>query len=327
MIVKYFELKKQNLKEKNFFLLYGNNQGLINETIQDTLKPKLSKNIFNYDETEVFQDIDNFKENLINKSFFENEKLVIINRVSDKFYKIIEELISRDIEELSIILVAGTLDKKSKIRNFFEKDAKTLCIPFYEDNSQTLSNLTQKFMRERNINISQQIINVIVERVKGDRINLKNELQKIESFSKNKKNINIDDILKITNLSENYDISELVDNCLAKNKRKMIKILNENNFGPEDCILILRIFLIKLKRLLKLYLELDNKKNIDSAISSYKPAIFWKEKEIVKQQVKMLNQNKTKDLILKANEVELLIKKNPQISINLTTDFIISQTI
>ena len=327
MIVKYFELKKQNLKEKNFFLLYGNNQGLINETIQDTLKPKLSKNIFNYDETEVFKDIDNFKENLINKSFFENEKLVIINRVSDKFYKIIEELISRNIEELSIILVASSLDKKSKIRNFFEKDTKTLCIPFYEDNSQTLSNLTQKFMREKNINISQQIINVIVERVKGDRINLKNELQKIESFSKNKKNINIDDILKITNLSENYNISELVDSCLAKNKRKMIKILNENNFGSEDCILILRIFLIKLKRLLKLHLELDNKKNIDSAISSYKPAIFWKEKEIVKQQVKMLNQNKTKDLILKANEVELLIKKNPQISINLTTDFIISQTI
>ena len=80
----------------------------------------------------MFKDIDNFKENLINKSFFENEKLVIINRVSDKFYKIIEELISRDIEELSIILVAGSLDKKSKIRNFFEKDAKTLCIPFYE---------------------------------------------------------------------------------------------------------------------------------------------------------------------------------------------------
>ena len=327
MIVKYFELKKQNLKEKNFFLLYGNNQGLINETIQDTLKPKLSKNIFNYDEIEVLRDVDHFKENLINKSFFENEKLVIINRVSDKFYKIIEELISRNIEELSIILVASSLDKKSKIRNFFEKDTKTLCIPFYEDNSQTLSNLTQKFMRERNINISQQIINVIVERVKGDRINLKNELQKIESFSKNKKNINIDDILKITNLSENYDISELVDSCLAKNKRKMIKILNENNFGSEDCILILRIFLIKLKRLLKLHLELDNKKNIDSAISSYKPTIFWKEKEIVKQQVRMLNQNKTKDLILKTNGVELLIKKNPQISINLTTDFIISQTI
>ena len=327
MIVKYFELKKQNLKEKNFFLLYGNNQGLINETIQDTLKPKLSKNIFNYDEIEVLRDVDHFKENLINKSFFENEKLVIINRVSDKFYKIIEELISRNIEELSIILVASSLDKKSKIRNFFEKDTKTLCIPFYEDNSQTLSNITQKFMREKNINISQQIINVIVERVKGDRINLKNELQKIENFSKNKKNINIDDILKITNLSENYDISELVDSCLAKNKRKMIKILNENNFGSEDCILILRIFLIKLKRLLKLYLELDNKKNIDSAISSYKPAIFWKEKEIVKQQVRMLNQNKTKDLILKTNGVELLIKKNPQISINLTTDFIISQTI
>ena len=222
MIVKYFELNKKNLEGKNFFLLYGNNEGLINDTIQDSLKPILSKNIFNYDETEVLKDINSFEQNLINKSFFENEKLIIINRISDKFYKIIEEIISKNIEDLSIILVARALDKRSKIRNFFEKDAKTICIPFYEDNFQTLSLLTQKFMRDKNINVSQQIINIIVERAMGDRINLKNELQKIESFSISKKNININDVLKITNLSENYDISELVDNCLAKNKKKMI---------------------------------------------------------------------------------------------------------
>jgi DNA polymerase III subunit delta len=326
MIVKYFELNKKNLEGKNFFLLYGNNEGLINDTIQDSLKPILSKNIFNYDETEVLKDINSFEQNLINKSFFENEKLIIINRISDKFYKIIEEIISKNIEDLSIILVARALDKRSKIRNFFEKDAKTICIPFYEDNFQTLSLLTQKFMRDKNINVSQQIINIIVERAMGDRINLKNELQKIESFSISKKNININDVLKITNLSENYDISELVDNCLAKNKKKMIKILNENNFGSEDCILILRIFLIKLKRLLKLHVELDHKKNIDGVISSYKPPIFWKEKDILKQQIKISNEYSTKDLIKRTNETELLIKKNPQISINLTTDFIISHT-
>ena len=71
MIVKYFELNKKNLKGKNFFLLYGNNEGLINDTIQDSLKPILSKNIFNYDETEVLKDINSFEQNLINKSFFE----------------------------------------------------------------------------------------------------------------------------------------------------------------------------------------------------------------------------------------------------------------
>ena len=327
MIIKSFELKKKNLKDKKFFLLYGNNKGLIEETIQETLKPILATNIFSYEEADILKDVENFKENLINKSFFENEKLIIINRIGDKFFKIIEDIISKNIDGLVIVLIADNLDKKSKLRTFFEKELNTVCVPFYDDNLQTLAFITQKFMRDKNINISQQLINIIVERAKGDRINLKNELQKIESFSKNRKNISIDDVLKITNLSENYDISELVDNCLSKNKNRLIKILNENNFSSEDCILILRIFLSKLKRLTKLHLELSNKKNIDAVISSYKPPIFWKEKEIVKQQVKALNYKEIKDLIIRANEIELLMKKNPQFSINITTDFIISSAI
>jgi len=202
-----------------------------------------------------------------------------------------------------------------------------VCIAFYEDNNQTLSLLAQKIMRDKNINVSQQLINIIVERAKGDRINLKNELQKIENFSRNKKNISIDDVLKITNLSENYDISELVDSCLSKNKKKLIRILNENNFNTEDCILILRTFLSKLKRLIELHLEINNKKNIDIVISSYKPPIFWKEKDVVKQQIKAIKFDEAKTLMVKGNEIELLMKKNPQFSVNITTDFIINSSV
>ena len=202
-----------------------------------------------------------------------------------------------------------------------------MCIAFYEDNNQTLSLLAQKIMRDKNISISQQLINIIIERAKGDRINLKNELQKIENFSRNKKNISIDDVLKITNLSENYDISELVDSCLSKNKKKLIRILNENNFNTDDCILILRTFLSKLKRLTKLHLEINNKKNIDGVISSYKPPIFWKEKDVVKQQIKAIKFDEAKSLMVKGNEIELLMKKNPQFSVNIATDFIINSSV
>jgi DNA polymerase-3 subunit delta len=327
MIIKYFELKKKKLNENKFFLLYGNNKGLIDETIQETLKPILPKNIFTYEEAEILKNIENFRDNLINKSFFENEKLIIIKRVSDKFFKVIEEVIKENIDELSLILIADNLDKRSKIRNFFEKETNTVCIAFYEDNNQTLSLLAQKIMRDKNINVSQQLINIIVERAKGDRINLKNELQKIENFSRNKKNISIDDVLKITNLSENYDISELVDSCLSKNKKKLIRILNENNFNTEDCILILRTFLSKLKRLIELHLEINNKKNIDIVISSYKPPIFWKEKDVVKQQIKAIKFDEAKTLMVKGNEIELLMKKNPQFSVNITTDFIINSSV
>ena len=327
MIVKFFEIKKINLKNKKYFLLYGKNEGLIEETINETLKPNLPENVYNYEEKEILENISSFKENLVNKSFFESEKLIIIKRTTDKLFSLIEELIDKNIEDITILFIASTLDKKSKIRNFFEKSKNTACIAFYEDNIQTLSLVAQKFLKERKINISQQDLNILAERAKGDRINLKNELQKIVNFSLGRKSIGINEILKLTNLSENYDISELVDSCLSKNKKKINKILNENNFSQEDCILIMRIFLSKLKRLLKLYLDPNIKTNVEKALTSYKPPIFWKDKEIIKQQIKVLNFEKTKELVYKTGKIELIIKKNPSISINVTTDFIVNQAI
>lgn len=327
MIIKQFDLKKNIIREINFFLLYGKNIGLIEDTIKNSLKPILPKNIFNYEENDILKNIPSFRENLVNKSFFESEKLIIINRVTDRLFNLIKELTDQNIRDISIILVSDGLEKKSKIRNFFEKSKQTICIPFYEDNIQTLSLVAQKFLRERKIDVSQQELNTLAERAKGDRINLRNELEKIESFSLNKKKIGINEILKLTNLSENYDISELVDNCLSRNKKKINKIMNENNFNQEDCLLILRIFLSRLKRLLKLYLDPNIKINIDKAISSHKPTIFWKDKEILKKQIKILNFEKIKELIYKTNKIELIIKKNPNISIDVTTDFIVNQAI
>ncbi len=327
MIVKFFEIKKINLKNKKYFLLYGKNEGLIEETIKETLKPKLPGNVYNYEEKEILENISSFKENLFNKSFFESEKLIIIKRTTDKLFSLIEELINKNIEDISIIFIASALDKKSKIRNFFEKSKITICIPFYEDNIQTLSLVAQKFLREKKINISQQDLNILAERAKGDRINLNIELEKIANFSSKRKSIATNEILKLTNLSENYDISELVDSCLSKNKKKINKILNENNFNREDCVYILRIFLSKLKRLLKLYLDPNIKINVEKALASYKPPIFWKDKEIIKHQIKVLNFEKIKELVKKTGEIELIIKKNPDISINVTTDFIINQAI
>ena len=328
MIVKHFELQRKNLKKFQFFLLYGNNQGQIEETIKNILKPILPENTYIYEESEIINDINILKENIFNKSFFENEKLIIINRASDKSFKIFEDIVSEKINDVFFILISRSLDKRSKLRKLFETGKQSVCVPFYEDNFQQLAGIVQKFIKEKNINISQQMINVIIDRANGDRINLKNELSKIENFMFGKKNIVIEEILKITNLSENYDISELVDGCLSKNNNKIKKILNENNFSSDECILIIRTFLNKLKRLLKLN-EIINtdKSTIEEAISLYKPPIFWKEKEVIKQQLKFLNSSKTKDLIYKANEIELLIKKKPETSINITTDFVISQNI
>jgi len=327
MIVKADELK--NIKDKNidFYLFYGPNTGLIEETIDKIFKPIFSKNIINYDETELLNDVHAFKEMIFNKSFFDNEKLIIINRVSSKILNLIEELINTQITDLKVILKSGSLEKKSKLRSYFEKKKSVIISAFYEDSYQSLSAIVQKKFRDNKINVSNEIINLIIERSKGNRININNEIEKILSYTKKKNKIYLEDVLKLTNLAENYNISELVNQNLSKNKKKTINILNENNLNSEENILILRTFLNKLKRLNSLKIDLEKHKNIDQTLSSSKPPIFWKDKEIIKQQLKVLSLTEIKHLIRKVNNLELEIKKNNLISNQILNNFILENLI
>jgi DNA polymerase III subunit delta len=324
MIIKSYEINKINFNQNKLILLYGKNEGFKNETINNLIKDK--DEITKYEEKEVLENINDFIESLLSKSLFESEKIIIIKRITDKILKIIDKIDSENIEDIKIILNADNLEKKSKLRSLFEKDKKYICVPFYPDTEQTLLKLTYNFLKKKNISISPSNVNLIVNKCNGDREILLNELNKIELFSKKGKKITAENIAKLTNLIENHSISELIDNCLAKNKKKIVNILNENNFNNEDCILITRTFLNKAKKILKLSSEFQNNKNIDLTISSAKPPIFWKDKEITKQQIYKWTPEKIKQLIYKLSEIELLIKKNINNSINLITDFILNQT-
>ena len=326
MILKSFELNKLKLENYNFYLFYGDNEGLKEDTIKNFFVKKYQNKIHRYEEKEILDNIDDFYNNVFTKSFFDNEKLIIINRVSDKIREIIEELIEKKIEDIQFILNSKNLEKKSTLRKLFEKQKSIVCIPFYEDNNQTLNSIINLFFRNKKIPISQQLINVLVERSRGDRKNLNNELEKIENFSLNKKNLNIEEIIKLTNLADNYSASELVDHSLAKNTRKTVTIMGENNYSDEDNIIIIRTLLAKLKRLVKIYELVDEKNNIEQAISACKPPIFWKDKPLVAQQIRSWKKDGLEQLIYKTNEIELLVKKNSVLAKNILADFIINNS-
>lgn len=323
MIVKKFDLNKHVNSDKNFFLLYGVNTGLINETINKYFKQNYLDNIIIYDEAEAIYNMNLIKELIFNKSFFDDKKLIIINKATDKILYLIEELVENNIKDIKILLKSNKLEKKSKLRSFFEKEKNLIICPFYEDNYQSLLSIIQKTFREKRINVSNESINLIIERSGGDRINIINELNKIVLYAKNNNKVSLDDVIKLTNLSKNYDISELVNQNLLKNKKKTINILNENNLNTEENILILKTFLNKLKKLKNLKIDLEKNKNIEQVLSSTRPPIFWKDKEIIKQQLNTLSLNEIKYLINKVNDLELKIKKNNQISDQMLNNFIL----
>ena len=316
MIIKSFELEKIKSYQSNLHLIYGNNEGIKEDIINNYYINNFNGEILKFDEQEILNSKDEFISGLLNKSLFEVDKLIIISRGTDKLFDLICDILKRVSIETKIIIKCSTLDKKSKLRSLFEKDSKTICTPVYEDDNRSLTSIIQNFLREHKFNISQEIRNILIQRSNGDRMNLKNELIKLKNLSISKNKLSTEDVLKLSNLAENYSVFELSDNYLAKNSKKVSNILNENNYSSDDCILIIRTILNKSKRLLKIRNKIDNEKNIDRVISDFKPPIFWKEKDIVKKQAQSWSTDEIKEIIFKINDLEAVVKKNTVNSIH-----------
>ncbi len=322
MIIKSFELEKIKSYQSNLHLIYGNNEGIKEDIINNYYINNFNGEILKFDEQEILNSKDEFISGLLNKSLFEVDKLIIISRGTDKLFDLICDILKRVSIETKIIIKCSTLDKKSKLRSLFEKDSKTICTPVYEDDNRSLTSIIQNFLREHKFNISQEIRNILIQRSNGDRMNLKNELIKLKNLSISKNKLSTEDVLKLSNLAENYSVFELSDNYLAKNSKKVSNILNENNYSSDDCILIIRTILNKSKRLLKIRNKIDNEKNIDKVISDFKPPIFWKEKDIVKKQAQSWSTDEIKELIYKINGLETLVKKNAANSLIFVSNFV-----
>jgi len=320
MILKSFEVSKREISSIKLFLVYGENQGLKKEII-DTIKSKDSGKEIKYEETQILANKLFFFNEIKNRSLFDENKIYLIERCTEKISDIVFEVINSKIDDL-IIINCGNLEKKSKLRNFVEKSENAAIIPTYKDNSQSLVNIAKSFFTEKKIDISYETINLLVNRCNGYRGNLKQELKKISNYIIDKKIISLKEISVLTNLSENYSASELVDATLSKNLKKTQEILDENNYSQEDTFLVLRVFLHKTKKILNLIENIDKEKNIEKVIAEYKPPIFWKDKPVIKKQLQLWSFKTINELIYKLNDIELKVKKNNTTSLILMKNFI-----
>ena len=320
MIIKSYEIQKNksNFSKYNFFLLYGENQGLkkdIRKFIKTTLEQKDDNvEILSLYEDEILNNEENFYNYVYAGSLFNNKKIITIHEATDKIIKKISDIYDKYPENVFLIIFSEILEKKSKLRNFFETNKKTICIPCYLDNERDLRVIALSELKKNNIMLSQETVNLLIEKSNSDRNNLRNEIEKIRSYSLNKKKLELDDIKSLINFSGDYKSDIFINECLCGNIKQYKKIMSELYVDTVNQILLLRILSNKTQRLLKIKAEENKTNNMDNLINGTKPAIFWQEKPLVKKQLSIWNLNDLKKIIIEINNTELLCKKNPKIS-------------
>ena len=320
MIIKNYEVQKNksNFSKCNFFLFHGENQGL-KKDIRKFIKTATEQQDNNVEilflyEDEILDNEVNFYNFIYAGSLFNNKKIITIYEATDNIIKKISNVYNKYPENVFLIIFSEILEKKSKLRNFFETNKKTICIPCYLDNEKDLKMIAQLELKKNNIMLSQETVNLLIEKSNSDRNNLRNEIKKIHSYSLNNKKLELNDIKSLLNFSGDYKSDIFINECLCGNIKQYKKIISELYVNTVNQILLLRILSNKIQRLLKIKTEESKSNNVDNLINDVKPAIFWQEKPLVKKQLSIWSLNDLKKIIGEINDIELLCKKNPKIS-------------
>ena len=326
MLIKAYEISKKNLNSLNYFLIYGENYGLIKDLIKSVLELKEKKNgkyeKFEFEEEEIIKNQNNFYNLIFSGSLFSAKKVIFVNRTTDKMINLISEISKKQVKDILIFFKANQLEKKSKIRTLFEKENNLACIACYLDNNLNLIKMVNNEIKQTKIKLSNESINLLIERASGDRDNLRNEINKLKSFSFNKNIISYEQIKVLTNMAKNYQNDYIINLCLNGDVKNLNKTFKENNFPLEDFFILLKIFSKKIHRLHKIKILQRSEKNLDQIFNQLKPSIFWKEKDDVKKQIRLWNEKKINLIINKINNVELICKKNHELAMNIMLDFL-----
>lgn len=297
------------LKEK-IILFYGENLGLKDDLKNKIKDSKKEASILIYNQDDILKNEDFFFNEILNVSLFDEKKIFFINEATDKILNIIENIRDK-IDNHEIFLFSEILEKKSKIRNYFEKDKKLAAIACYNDNEITIKKIIQERLKGFT-GLSTHNINTLIENCGLDRSKLKNELEKIIIFFSDKK-INNENLEELLNIKENNNFNSLKDEAINGNKIKTNKLLGDTIFEKEKNILYINLINQRLMKLSAL-IEMTKLTNIDKAISEIKPPIFWKDKPFYIAQIKKWNSQKIKNILNSTFDLEVTVKSNSSIN-------------
>ena len=264
MIYKSYLIEENiNLINKNLFLFYGENLGLKEELKKKIKFENKNAEIINFIQDDIFKNEETFFNEIFNDSLFQNEKIYFINNANDKILNLVEN-IENKIDDIKIFIFSDILDKRSKLRNYFEKSEKAGVAACYADNEVTIRKKIQEKLKGFK-GLSAENINIIINSCGLDRIKLNNEINKIITYFLDKK-LESDKLEILLDLKINDDFNLLKDEALNGNKLKTNKLLSDTVIETEKNVLYLNIINQRLNKIAEV-IEMSKNNNLEKAVT------------------------------------------------------------
>ena len=310
MIYKSYLIEQNFSINENLTLFYGENLGLKNLFQKKIKEQNKDSEIISYNQEDILKDENQIYNEILNRSLFNAKKIFLVNGVSDKIIDQIQK-IEKIIDDRKIFFFSDILEKKSKLRNYFEKSANAAIVACYNDNEIAIKKIIQEQLKGFN-NLTNQTINLILNSSGLDRVKVDNEIQKIVTCFINKE-IDQTKLETLLNIRENEDFNVLKDQAFIGNKIATNKFMSNTFIEPEKNIMYLNIINQRLNKLLEID-KITKNGRTEEAVNSIKPPIFWKDKATIILQAQKWNKTKINSILEGTFNLEILFKSNSQIN-------------
>ena len=325
MIVKSFGVNFKELLKKNFTLLYGENSSFIFEIEQKIIKEAKNNNglvVKKYQEEYFLQNKDVFEQFINSESLFGDQELVIISESTDKILEIFDNTIAST-NNKKIIFLSSLLTKRSKLRNLAETETDFNCIACYDDTPVQLQSILLQKLKDNKISVSREFLNSIFEVNSLNRQDINDAITKIQLIQSTS-NIKEENLKNIFYSSSHNDNFEIINFCLLGDKKNINKVLSNIYIQGINFNEILAALKYKVNKLIEISVSNTSDLNVNQLVENYKPPIFWKEKNMVKEQLRRWTNGELNKLMEIIYETEINCKKNYEISNTILQQFIVS---
>lgn len=310
MILKSYIIEKDYsiLNKFKSVLMYGENHGIKDDIKEKIIKESKDTEVINLFHDEIYNNNKILNNYISNSSLFSQKKIIFIHEVSDKLFEEIFEALNDLKEDVKIFIFSNQLEKRSKLRAYFEKTKDLGIIPCYQDNEITLRNYINLSLKTFK-GLTPEITNLIIVNSNKDRKTIKSEIKKIKSFFNNKL-INKNELEELLNIKTNSNFNEITDAALNGDKISLNKLMGEVEFLQEETFFYLNSISSKIFKLLEIKLNSTNTQNEIELVESTKSKIFWKDRPIFLAQLKKWNHSKLEKALKKIIDIELMMKSN-----------------
>jgi len=306
MQIKPLDLERFDLEKERFFLIYGENQDLINELNGVLIKKFGEKKFKNFYQQDLVDNIEILMNYINTENLFEETNLILIKQCSDQIVRIIENIKNINLKK-KIILNAGVLFKNSKLIKYFN-EKNHIMIACYEDNKIDLRKYLENKLKEKKIKLQNNQIESIIFFSNNNRSKITDIIEKLEVLQLTNKPVNNEIIENLIEKKLDFKLVDIMQRTTFD--VNALEILSSKDSNPVETVINLKNFLLKILKIL----EQNKDQNVDYAVDNYKPAIFWKDKDKIKKTLKYWKIADLNKLLIKLNNLETSYKKLSDIS-------------